>query len=155
MDEQGNARMVDVGGKAVTQRTAVAEGRIVMSAECFRMVREGRIKKGDVLGVAQVAGIQAVKQTANLIPLCHPLYVTKSDVAFELDDASHSIAVRCAAACDGKTGVEMEALTGVTAALLTIYDMCKAADKRMMIQNVHLLEKQGGNSGDFRFEEPL
>ena len=112
------------------------------------------MKKGDVLGVAQVAGIMATKQTADLIPLCHRLNLTKSEVIFSLDSAACTITARCTVKCDGKTGVEMEALTGVSAALLTVYDMCKAVDKRMVLSDIHLVEKQGGKSGDFHFEEP-
>ena len=140
VDAAGNARMVDVGEKAVTHRTAVAVGRVTMSPECFAAVAEGRAKKGDVLGVAQVAGIMATKRTSDLIPLCHTLLLTKSAVEFTLR-------------CEGQTGVEMEALTGVSVALLTVYDMCKAMDKRMTLGEIHLVEKHGGKSGDFYFEE--
>lgn len=153
IDGNGNAVMVDVSGKAPTAREAVAVGRIVMSAECFEMVAAGRAKKGDVLGVAQVAGIMATKRTSELIPLCHLLNLTKSAVEFTLLPEGHAIEARCTVRCDGKTGVEMEALTGVSVALLTVYDMCKAVDKRMTIGDVHLVEKHGGKSGDFRFEE--
>lgn len=153
IDPAGNARMVDVSAKEVTHRTAVAEGIITMSPECFSMVSEGRAKKGDVLGVAQVAGIMAAKRTSELIPLCHLLGLTKSGVEFTLLPERNAIQVRCTVSCDGKTGVEMEALTGVSVALLTVYDMCKAADKRMVLSDIHLLEKHGGKSGDFRFEE--
>ena len=117
------------------------------------MVAEGRAKKGDVLGVAQVAGIMGAKRTAGLIPLCHTLMLTKVGLEFTLRPETNEIEALCTVACDGKTGVEMEALTGVTVALLTVYDMCKAVDKRMVIGPVHLVEKQGGKSGDFRFEE--
>ena len=154
VDAAGNARMVDVSEKTVTSRTAVAEGAITMSADCFALVAEGRMKKGDVLGVAQVAGIMATKQTADLIPLCHRLNLMKSEVIFSLDSAACTITARCTVKCDGKTGVEMEALTGDSAALLTVYDMCKAVDKRMVLSDIHLVEKQGGKSGDFHFEEP-
>lgn len=153
VDASGNARMVDVSEKAVTSRTAVAEGTITMSAECFALVAEGRMKKGDVLGVAQVAGIMATKQTADLIPLCHRLNLTKSEVTFSLDSAACRITARCTVKCDGKTGVEMEALNGVTTALLTIYDMCKAADRGMVLSGIHLAEKSGGKSGHFVFED--
>jgi len=151
-DGNDNAVMVDVGEKAPTHRTAVAAGVISMSAECFTMVAEGRARKGDVLGVAQVAGIMATKRTSELIPLCHPLYLTKSAVEFTLRPEENSIEARCTVECEGKTGVEMEALTGVSAALLTVYDMCKAVDKRMRIGGIHLVEKHGGKSGDFYFE---
>ena len=153
VDAAGNARMVDVGEKAVTHRTAVAVGRVTMSPECFAAVAEGRAKKGDVLGVAQVAGIMATKRTSDLIPLCHTLLLTKSAVEFTLHPEEHSIEAECTVRCEGQTGVEMEALTGVSVALLTVYDMCKAIDKRMTLGEIHLVEKHGGKSGDFYFEE--
>lgn len=152
IDANGNARMVDVSGKAVTSRTAAAAGRITMSRTCFDMVAEGRAKKGDVLGVAQVAGIMAAKRTGELIPLCHSLNLTGTEVSFRLLPEDCAIEAVCTVRCEGKTGVEMEALTGVSAALLTIYDMCKAVDKGMVISDVHLQEKHGGKSGDFTFE---
>ena len=153
IDENGNAVMVDVGAKAVTHREAVAVGRITMSGECFAMVAEGRAKKGDVLGVAQVAGIMAAKRTFESIPLCHPLLLTKCRVEFTMLREEHAIEARCTTQCDGKTGVEMEALHGVTTALLTIYDMCKAADRGMVLSGIHLAEKSGGKSGHFVFED--
>ena len=153
IDENGNAVMVDVGAKAVTHREAVAVGRITMSGECFAMVAEGRAKKGDVLGVAQVAGIMAAKRTFESIPLCHPLLLTKCSVEFTMLRGEHAIEARCTTQCDGKTGVEMEALHGVTTALLTIYDMCKAADRGMVLSDIHLAEKSGGKSGHFVFED--
>ena len=153
IDENGNAVMVDVGAKAVTHREAVAVGRITMSGECFAMVAEGRAKKGDVLGVAQVAGIMAAKRTFESIPLCHPLLLTKCRVEFTMLREEHAIEARCTTQCDGRTGVEMEALNGVTTALLTIYDMCKAADRGMVLSGIHLAEKSGGKSGHFVFEE--
>ena len=153
IDENGNAVMVDVGAKAVTHREAVAVGRITMSGECFAMVAEGRAKKGDVLGVAQVAGIMAAKRTFESIPLCHPLLLTKCRVEFTMLREEHAIEARCTTQCDGKTGVEMEALNGVTTALLTIYDMCKAADRGMVLSSIHLAEKSGGKSGHFVFED--
>lgn len=153
IDASGNAVMVDVSGKAVTSRTASAVGRISMSGDCFDMVAEGRSKKGDVLGVAQVAGIMAAKRTSELIPLCHRLNLTGTQVTFRLISEERSIEAVCTVTCDGRTGVEMEALTGVSAALLTVYDMCKAADKGMVISDIHLVEKHGGKSGDFYFEE--
>ncbi len=152
IDENGNAVMVDVGGKAVTSRTAVACGRIRMSEACFMTVKEGRAQKGDVLTVAQVAGVMATKRTAELIPLCHTLILTKCGVTFTLDEDNHTVHARCTVCCEGQTGVEMEALTGVSTALLTVYDMCKAMDKRMEITDIHLVEKHGGKSGDFYFE---
>ena len=153
IDENGNAVMVDVGAKAVTHREAVAVGRITMSADCFAMVAQGRAKKGDVLGVAQVAGIMAAKRTFESIPLCHPLLLTKCSVEFTMLREEHAIEARCTPQCDGKTGVEMEALNGVTTALLTIYDMCKAADRGMVLSGIHLAEKSGGKSGHFVFED--
>lgn len=151
IDKNGNARMVDVGEKPVTRREATAVGRITMSADCFAMVAQGRAKKGDVLGVAQVAGIMAAKRTFETIPLCHPLALTKCTVNFALISEENSIEASCTACCDGKTGVEMEALNGVSTALLTIYDMCKAADRGMVISDIHLAEKSGGKSGHFVF----
>lgn len=152
IDDNGNAVMVDVSEKIPTSRTAIACGTIAMSEACFRAVSEKTAKKGDVLGVAQVAGIMATKRTADLIPLCHVLNLTKSQIDFKLYPERNEIEAFCTVRCDGKTGVEMEALTGVSTALLTVYDMCKAIDKRMSISNIHLLEKHGGKSGDFYFE---
>ena len=152
-DENGQAVMVDVTDKRETARTAVAKGKIRVSADTMRAIVEGTAKKGDVLGVARVAGIMAVKRTSELIPLCHTLLLTKVAVTFTLHPAQHEIEAVCTVCCDGKTGVEMEALTGVSTALLTVYDMCKAVDKRMEITGVHLVEKHGGKSGDFYFEE--
>ena len=153
IDENGNAVMVDVSAKDVTRRQATAVGRIRMSADCFAMVAEGRAKKGDVLGVAQVAGILAAKRTFETIPLCHPLMLTKCSVEFTLLREENVIEARCTTRCDGRTGVEMEALHGVTTALLTIYDMCKAADRGMVLSDIHLAEKSGGKSGHFVFED--
>lgn len=152
MDAEGNAVMVDVGEKEITHRAAVAHGFISMNDAAFAAVRDGSAKKGDVLGVAQIAGIMAAKRTADLIPLCHRLNLTNCTVTFQLLPDRRAIEAVCRVACDGKTGVEMEALTGCSTALLTIYDMLKALDKRMKIESVHLLEKHGGQSGDFRFE---
>ena len=152
-DGQGNARMVDVSGKSITARTAVAEGIIQVSEEVFRAVTEKTVKKGDVLTVAQVAGIMGCKRTAELIPMCHLLNLTNATLTFELLPESLEIKAVCTVKTEGKTGVEMEALTGVSTALLTIYDMCKAIDKRMVIREIHLVEKHGGKSGDFFFEE--
>ena len=136
-DEQGNARMVDVTAKGETVREAVAKGRIRVSEECFGKIKEGTMAKGDVLGVARIAGIMGAKRTSELIPLCHILNLTKLNVDFNLHPTT------------GKTGVEMEALTGVSVTLLTIYDMCKAVDKAMEIGDIHLAEKTGGKSGHF------
>lgn len=148
-DEQGNAIMVDVSEKAVTSRTATAKGSIVLSAEALKAVVSGTAKKGDVLGVARIAGIMAVKRTSDLIPLAHPLPITKVSLDFQIDEAQNTITALCTVRTDGKTGVEMEALTGVNTALLTVYDMCKAIDKRMHLENIHLVSKTGGKSGDF------
>ena len=148
-DENGAAWMVDVGEKADTEREAVAAGSIFMSPECFRMVQEGSMKKGDVLGVARVAGIMGAKKTSELIPLCHILNLTKLAVDFEMIPERCEIRAVCTAKTVGKTGVEMEALTGVSVALLTIYDMCKAIDRSMQIMGIHLVEKDGGKSGHY------
>ena len=150
-DEKGNARMGDVSGKKPTSRTALAKGSILVGREIMEAVSEKRVEKGDVLAVAQVAGIMAVKQTAFLIPMCHTLILEKCQVEFEILPEENKITAYCRVKCQGKTGVEMEALTGVTGALLTIYDMCKAIDKRMEIGEIHLVEKTGGKSGNFKF----
>lgn len=152
LDANGNAVMVDVGEKQVTRRQAIAVGRITMNADCFAMVAQRRAQKGDVLGVAQVAGIMAAKRTFETIPLCHPLALTKCTVEFTLLPGENAIEARCTTRCDGRTGVEMEALNGVSAALLTVYDMCKAADRGMVISGIHLAEKSGGKSGNFVFD---
>ena len=148
-NEQGHAVMVDVSEKADTMREATAMGRIRMSKECFEKVKTGGMKKGDVLGTARIAGIMGAKNNSMLIPLCHPIAMTKCDVEFELDEKNSSIKAICTTACVGKTGVEMEAMTGVSVALLTIYDMCKALDRGMEIGQIHLLEKSGGKSGHY------
>ena len=150
-DEKGNAYMVDVSDKDITKRTATAQGTISVSREVMDAVLEKKIKKGDVLTVAQVAGIMGTKRTSDLIPMCHPLSLTNAKVTFDIDEEACTITAKCTAVCEGKTGVEMEALTGVSVALLTIYDMCKAIDKRMVIKDIHLVEKTGGKSGEFRF----
>ena len=148
-DEEGNARMVDVTEKAVTQRTAVAGGSIRVSREVFRAITEKRVQKGDVLTVAQTAGIMGCKRTADLIPMCHLLQLTHASLTFELLPETPEIRATCTVKTAGRTGVEMEALAGVTTALLTIYDMCKAIDKRMEITDIHLERKEGGKSGVF------
>lgn len=150
-DEQGNARMVDVSEKEITHRVAVAEGTIRVSREVMDAVKGNKVKKGDVLTVSQVAGIMGTKRTSELIPMCHPLSLTNASVVFEVDEEACEIKAICRAVTDGKTGVEMEALTGVSTTLLTIYDMCKAIDKRMVIKEIHLVSKDGGKSGAFRF----
>jgi cyclic pyranopterin monophosphate synthase len=143
----GQAHMVDVGNKEVTQRIAVAQGRISMLAATMKLVAEGSAKKGDVLGIARIAAIQAAKKTSDLIPLCHPIALTKVNV--ELEIIGNDVLCTATVQCDGKTGVEMEALTAVQIGLLTIYDMCKAVDRGMVITDVKLLEKHGGKSGSF------
>src|SRR5688500_4292285 len=148
LDEQGRASMVDVGHKPDTERIAVARGEIHMKKETLDLIRAGQIKKGDVLTVAQIAGISASKRTSALIPLCHPLSLTKVDVDLPLDDSIPGIVITATAKTIGKTGVEMEALTAVSIAALTVYDMATAAEKTMRIQNIRLLEKHGGQSGD-------
>jgi cyclic pyranopterin phosphate synthase len=148
-DAGGHAHMVDVGGKEATRRVAVAQGCIRMQPETFALVKAGTVKKGDVVGVARLAAIMAAKRTADLIPLCHPIALTHVSAEFELDEAGSRIVCRTRVECNGKTGVEMEALTAVQVALLTIYDMCKAVDRGMVIESVRLLEKHGGKSGSF------
>lgn len=148
-DGNGNAWMVDVGEKNDTQREAVATGRIYLSEDCYRKVAEGTMKKGDVLSVARIAGIMGAKHTSDLIPLCHNLNLTKLEVNFETDDENCAIIAYCRAKTFGKTGVEMEALTGVSVALLTVYDMCKAVDKSMEMGDIYLMKKSGGKSGEF------
>ncbi|MCW5654961.1 cyclic pyranopterin monophosphate synthase MoaC [Hydrogenophaga sp.] len=148
-DAQGQAHMVDVAAKASTHRVAVAEGRITMLAATLVLIQGGTAKKGDVLGIARIAGIQAAKKTSDLIPLCHPIGLTRVAVDFEIDATAPGVVCRATTECTGQTGVEMEALTAVSVALLTVYDMCKAVDRRMVISGVRLLEKRGGKSGDF------
>lgn len=148
LDDQGKARMVDVGGKPQTQRVAIASGRIVMSDDALAAIRDGAVPKGDVLAAARIAGIMAAKKTAELIPLCHPLALDAVTVEFEL--GQDGIQATATASLTGRTGVEMEALTAVSVALLTIYDMAKAVDKGMVIEAVRLIEKRGGKSGDWR-----
>jgi cyclic pyranopterin phosphate synthase len=148
LDASGRARMVDVGAKDDSARVAVARGEIVMKPETFALIRDGAIKKGDVLSVAQIAGIMAAKKTSELIPLCHPIPLTKVDVDLALDETLPGVLITATAKTIGKTGVEMEALTAVSVAALTIYDMAKAAEKTMKIQNIRLIEKHGGKSGD-------
>lgn len=152
-NEQGRARMVDVSEKEITCRTAVAAGRVRMAPATVEAIRTGGVAKGDVLAVAQVAGIMAAKNTAALIPMCHPLMLTGVDIDFALTE--DSVEIRAAVRCRGETGVEMEALTAVTAAALTVYDMCKALQKDMTVTDVCLLEKTGGRSGCYQREELL
>ncbi len=148
LDEQGRAHMVDIGQKPDTERIAVARGEIHMKKETLDLIRAGQIKKGDVLTVAQIAGIAGSKRTSELIPLCHPLPLTKVDVDLEMDESLPGVVITATAKTIGKTGVEMEALTAVSVAALTVYDMAKAAEKTMRIQNIRLIEKHGGQSGD-------
>ncbi|HMA43221.1 MAG TPA: cyclic pyranopterin monophosphate synthase MoaC [Gemmatimonadales bacterium] len=150
VDEGGNARMVDVGGKPVTARSATAEGSIRMSRDAFRLVREGAVSKGDVLTVSRIAGTLAAKRTAELIPLCHPLGLDHVEVSAKLEDALPGVRIRATVRTVGRTGVEMEALTAVSVALLTVYDMVKSADREMELLSVRLLEKTGGSRGDWR-----
>jgi len=148
-DAHGQAHMVDVAQKAHTHRVAVAQGRIQMLPRTLELIAHGNAKKGDVLGVARLAGIMAAKKTSDLIPLCHPLALTRVTVSFELENDQHSVLCKASAETMGPTGVEMEALTAVQVALLTIYDMCKAVDRGMTIYDVKLMEKHGGKSGSF------
>lgn len=148
-DRNGNAVMVDVSGKPITTRTAVAQGSIRVGPEIIAAVAGHTVKKGDVLGVATVAGILGAKQTSSLIPMCHPLGINRCDIEFEVDQEGGIITAVCTVGVDGKTGVEMEALTGASIALLTVYDMCKAIDKHMELTGIHLVSKSGGKSGDF------
>ena len=152
-DNSGNARMVDVSDKNKTERVAVALSRIRVSEETLSLIKEGKIGKGDVLGVARIAGIMASKQTSNLIPMCHPLMISSCNVDFEINDKEACIDIKATVKIVDKTGVEMEALTAASIAALTIYDMCKAVDKRMVIEETHLLKKIGGKSGEFNFYE--
>lgn len=152
-NEQGRARMVDVTDKAVTHRTATAAGEIHVSPDTMAHIKAGTLKKGDVLAVAQVAGIQAAKHNWELIPMCHPLPLTGIDIAFALSDEPCMVEIKATVTCTGVTGVEMEALTAVSVAALTIYDMCKAVQKDMHITNIRLLRKSGGKSGDYAAEE--
>ncbi len=151
-DEAGNAVMVDVTEKKITTRTAAATGTIHVNKEIMEAVISGTVGKGDVLGVARIAGIMAAKQTSAIIPMCHPLCIRKCSVDFEVDEAKLEIRVLAHVKIEEKTGVEMEALTAVSAALLTIYDMCKGIDKRMEIGSIHLVSKSGGKSGDFQYD---
>ncbi len=147
LDEHGHATMVDVGEKATTTRVAVARGEVRMTPATLAAIRTGTVPKGDVLAAARIAGIQGAKRTPDLIPLCHPLLLTKAEVTFEIDDAASRVIITASVRCSGQTGVEMEALTAVSVAALTIYDMAKALEKEMVIADIHLLEKRGGKSG--------
>jgi len=153
IDQRGEARMVDVSEKAVTARVAVAQGRVIMQPATLDLVLKGDAKKGDVLGAARIAGIMAAKRTHELIPLCHPLLVSKVEVDIVPDSGASALVVRASVAVSGQTGVEMEALTAVSVACLTIYDMVKAVERGMRITDIHLVEKRGGKSGLYRAEE--
>jgi cyclic pyranopterin phosphate synthase len=148
-DATGQAHMVDIGDKASSRRVALAQGRIVMQPSTLALVEQGTAKKGDVLGIARIAAIQASKRTSELIPLCHPIALTRVQVDFEIDPPASAVQCTARVECTGQTGVEMEALTAVQVALLTIYDMCKAVDRGMVITDVKLLEKHGGKSGSW------
>ena len=153
LDEEGRARMVDVGSKAVTSREAVARGYVSIQPETARLIREGLMKKGDVLTVAQLAGIMGAKKTSELIPLCHPLPLDKVNVDLELDGEQQRINITATASTSARTGVEMEALTAVSVAALTLYDMCKAVDRGIRIEGIRLVRKRGGQSGDIDLED--
>ena len=153
LDEQGRADMVDVGDKPTTQRMARAAGRVIMKPETLQLIREGNLKKGDVLGVARIAGIMGAKRTADLIPLCHPLPIDSITLELSFNEKDSAIAIEARVKTGGKTGVEMEALTAVSVAALTIYDMAKAVDRGMRIVDIRLLEKRGGMRGDYKAEE--
>ena len=152
-NDSGRAKMVDVGEKAVTERIATAGGKVLVNPETFRLIKEGGMKKGDVLGTAQIAGIMAAKKTSAIIPMCHPLMLTGIDIDFNMVEETSTIEIKATVKCKGVTGVEMEALTAASAAALTIYDMCKAVQKDMIIDRICLLSKTGGKSGDIRQEE--
>lgn len=148
-NDQGRAKMVDVGEKPLSRRTAVAAGRVLVNSETFSRIRSGGIKKGDVLTVAQIAGIMGAKHTPDLIPMCHPILMDGINLELHLDEQRLSVEIRAVVSCDGRTGVEMEALTAVSAAALTVYDMCKAIQKDIVITDIRLLSKTGGIHGDY------
>ena len=150
-NEQGRAKMVNVGDKPESLRTAIALGRVTVNESTFALIKNGGMKKGDVLAVAQVAGIMAAKRTPDIIPMCHPILIDGIDIRLELDETRRSVEIRAAVSCTGHTGVEMEALTAVSAAALTVYDMCKAVQKDILISDIHLEEKTGGVHGDYKY----
>lgn len=152
-NEQGRAKMVNVGEKPLTQRIALAAGRVLVNEETFRLIRSGGMKKGDVLTVAQIAGVMGAKRTADLIPMCHPILMDGIDLNLSLDESRLSVEIQATVRCDGRTGVEMEALTAVSTAALTVYDMCKAVQKDMVITDIRLLKKTGGVHGDYHRKE--
>lgn len=149
-DTEGKAVMVEVGHKGATWRRARASGSVIVTAETLQLIKEGRTDKGDVLGIARVAGIMAAKKTSELIPLCHPLFISNANISFSLDEKNNKVVIEAIVNSQGKTGVEMEALTAVSVAALTIYDMCKSKDKGIIITDVCLQEKEGGKSGHYR-----
>lgn len=152
-NDQGRAKMVNVGEKPITQRVAVAAGRVLVNEHTFSLIRSGGMKKGDVLTVAQIAGVMGAKRTPDLIPMCHIVQVEGIDLELHLDEERHSVEITASVCCDGRTGVEMEALTAVSTAALTMYDMCKAVQKDMTITDIRLLSKTGGVHGDYKREE--
>lgn len=152
-NDEGRAKMVDVGSKQETERVAVAAGRVLVNSHTFELIENGGMKKGDVLGTAQIAGIMAAKRTSDIVPMCHPLMLTGIDIKFNLNRQTLAVEIRAEVKCRGVTGVEMEALTAVSAVALTVYDMCKAVQKDMVIDRICLLSKKGGKSGDIRQEE--
>ena len=152
-NEQGRAKMVDVGEKPISQRVAVAAARVLVNEKTFSLIKSGGMKKGDVLTVAQIAGVMGAKRTPDLIPMCHPILVDGIDLDLSLDEARCAVEIRATVSCDGRTGVEMEALTAAAVAALTVYDMCKAVQKDMVVTDLRLLEKTGGVHGDFHREE--
>ena len=152
-NEQGRAKMVDVGEKPVTTRTAVAAARVLVNSQTFELIRTGGMKKGDVLTVAQIAGVMGAKRTPDLIPMCHPILIDGINLELHLDEGRQSVEIQATVSCDGRTGVEMEALTAVSTAALTVYDMCKAVQKDMVITDIRLVSKTGGVHGDYRRED--
>ena len=152
-NEQGRAKMVNVGEKDITERKAVAAGRVLVNPDTFALIKSGGMKKGDVLTVAQVAGVMGAKRTPDVIPMCHPVIITGIDLDLSLNEELHSVEIKATTSCNGKTGVEMEALTAVSIAALTVYDMCKAVQKDMVISDIRLLSKSGGVHGDFERKE--
>ena len=154
-NDQGRAKMVDVGEKPVTWRTAVAAGRVLVSDHTFDLIKSGGMKKGDVLTVAQIAGVMGAKRTPDIIPMCHPILMDGINLELSLDEERKSVEIRATVSCDGRTGVEMEALTAVSTAALTVYDMCKAVQKDMVITDIRLVSKTGGVHGDYKREETV
>ena len=152
-NEQGRAKMVDVGEKPISQRVAVAAGRVLVNANTFALIQSGGMKKGDVLTVAQIAGVMGAKRTPDIIPMCHPILMDGINLDLSLDESRLAVEIKATVSCDGRTGVEMEALTAVSTAALTVYDMCKAVQKDMVITDIRLLSKTGGVHGDYRREE--